>query len=406
VLTLRRSKRIYTKLTLIPLHIIIRPFFTVKKKKVIWELNANQKQQLQRKWNKILEFSEGISITFQKDKELIERIKRETSLNNKNNITRTAAYLSFYKSHPEVHWSFLAHMVSRNAGYFMTDLKGEFLPDLIDRSVIEELYFMLEKGNSMIFQDAYPQLLLYEESKRRNISLFNLCKFFNVSSFMEGVWEMFFDGDRTPLLPTAQIINEQSHIEKHLIRTEQFHKLQNQISFKLQEWLHLSQILFPVMPINNTIGDTMQGFETIEKRIMLGQNLYVMLFKHNNFDPVYNFAENNPHTGSRSDYDSVVFAASKKQNTGSPKEKLSLFKTKKNQRLYSPKLEAVWNKNFHGPFHSSDWFSNPKKIISQIRLVSKPSSQIWMAYWAGLHQIETVYLLIQYYRLIKKNRGL
>lgn len=384
----------------------MRPLYILKKKKVIWRINTIQEQQLKRKWNKILECADGLSITFQKDKELIERIKRETSLNNKNNITRTAAYLSFYKRHPEVHWSFLAHMVSRNAGYFMTDLKGEFLPDLIDRSVIEELYFKLEKGNSIIFQDAYPQLLLYEESKKRKISLFNLCKFFNVSSFMEGVWEMFFDGDRTPLLPSAQIINEQSHIEKHLIRTEQFQKLQNQLSFKLQDWLHLSQILFPILPINNSIGDIMQGFETIEKRIELGQNLYVMLFQYNNFDPVYNFADNNPHTGSRSDYDSDVFAVSKNQNSGSPKEKLSLFKTKKNQRLYSPKLEAVWDKNYHGPFHSSDWFSNPKNIFSQIRLVSKPSPQIRLAYWAGLHQIETVYLLKQFYRLIKKNRGL
>jgi Protein of unknown function (DUF2515) len=401
------SKRFYTKLTLIPLHIIMRSLFMIKKQKVIWKIDTNQEQQLKRKWNKIsLKRSEGFSITFQKDRELIDRIKRETLLHNKNNITRTAAYLAYYKSHPEVHWSFLAHMVSRNAGYFMTDLKGEFLPELIEPSVIQELYFTLEKGNSMIFHDAYPQLLLYEESKRRKCSLFHLCKFFNVSTFMEGVWEMFFDGDRTPLLPSAQIINEQNHIEKNLIRTEQFQKLQHQLSFKLQEWLHLSQILFPVLPINKSIGKTMQGFESAKKRIVLGQNLYVMLFQRNNFRPVYHFACNNRHTGSRSDYDSEVFGASKSQTCHSPKEKLSFFKTKKSQKLYSPNLEEVWDNTYHGPFHSSDWFSISKNIISQIRLVSKPSPQIRVAYWAGLHQIETVYLLKQYFRLIKKNRGL
>lgn len=406
MLTLKASKRIYTKLTLIPMHVIMRSLLITKKKKVIWKLNTIQEQQLKRRWNKIMESSGYPSITFQKDKKLIERIKSDTALHNKNNITRTAAYLSFYKRHPEIHWSFLAHMVSRNAGYFMTDLKGEFLPHLIDGSVIEELYYMLEKGNSIIFQDAYPQLLLYEESKRRKSSQFNLCKYFNVSSFMEGVWEVFFDGDRTPLLPSAQIINEQSHIEKLLIRTESFQILQDQLSFKLQEWLQLSQILFPVLPINNAIGGTMQSFENVKKRIELGQNLYGMLFGNNNLNPVFHFANNNPHTGSRSDYDSDVFTTSKKPNNGLPKEKLSLFKTKKNQKLYSPKLESVWNKNYHGPFHSSNWFSYPNHIVSQIRLVSKPSSQIKMAYWAGLHQIETVYLLKQYYRLIKKNRGL
>ncbi|MCM3719303.1 DUF2515 family protein [Fictibacillus phosphorivorans] len=374
----------------------------MKRKKVIWKVSPVQEQKLRHKWNKISKYSKKVSITFQKDKELIERIKRETLRHNKNNVTRTAAYLNFFNQHPEVHWAFLAHMVSRNAGYFMTDLKGEFLPDLIEPSVIKELYTMLEKGNSLIFHDAYPQLLLYEESKRRNSPVFNLCKFFHVSSFMEGVWEVFFEGDRTSLLPAAQIINEQNHIDMHLIRTEPFQKLHNQLSFKLQEWLHLSQILFPVLPLHHSIGDTMQGFENLNKRLMLGQNLYVMLFHPDHLDPVKKFACHHPHTGSRSDYDSDVFSFSKSHNGHALKEKLSLFKTKKSLKLYSPKLDEAWDTNYHGPFPSTDWFTQSKDVMSQLRLISKPSPQIRMAYWAGLHQIETAYLLKQYYRLIKK----
>jgi hypothetical protein len=176
VLTLRASNRILTKLTLIPLNLMIRPFFLFKKKKIIWKINGEQEQRLLLHWNKMIKLSEQ--------------------------ITR------FFKNHPEIHWSFLAHMVSRNAGYFMTDLKGEFLPDLISDSVSEELYDMLEKGNSLIFQDAYPQLLLYEESKKRKQSLFYLSRYFKISPFMEGVWEEYFQGDRSPLLPVSQIINE------------------------------------------------------------------------------------------------------------------------------------------------------------------------------------------------------
>jgi Protein of unknown function (DUF2515) len=405
VLTVRSPKRIYTKLTLIPLNLIIRPFFILERKKVIWKLRSNQEQQLKLRWNKILKLSGRLTITIQKDKELIDRIEHQTTLNNKNNITRTAAYLSFYKRNPEVHWSFLAHMVSRNAGYFMTDLKGEFLPDLIGKTVIENLYFILEKGNSLIFQDAYPQLLLYEESKKRRTPLFYLSKFFNVSLFMEGVWELFFQGDCSPLLPVAQIINEQSHIEELLIKTEQFQKLQNQLSYRLQEWLQLSQILFPVLPIKNTKGKTVRGFDNLKERIEVGQNLYVLLFQENNFRSVYNFACYHTHTGSRSDYDPEVFSTVKTLNNGSPKEKLSLFKTKKNQKLYSPALNDVWDNNYVGPFYSSDWF-NAQSNLPFLRLVSKPYPQLRIAYWAGLHQIESVYLLKQYYRLIKKNRSL
>ncbi|MDP4162202.1 MAG: DUF2515 family protein, partial [Bacillota bacterium] len=58
---------------------------------------------------------------------LVNQIKEKTKKFNRNNLTRTKAYLDFYNNHPEIHWSFLAHMVSRNGGWNMTDLKGEFL---------------------------------------------------------------------------------------------------------------------------------------------------------------------------------------------------------------------------------------------------------------------------------------
>jgi Protein of unknown function (DUF2515) len=287
---------------------VIRPFFLFKKKKIIWKINGEQEQKLLLHWNKMIKLSEQITINYKKESELIERIKNKTDLMNQNNITRTTAYLAFFKNHPEIHWSFLAHMVSRNAGYFMTDLKGEFLPDLISDSVSEELYHMLEKGNSLIFQDAYPQLLLYEESKKRKQSLFYLSRYFKISPFMEGVWEEYFQGDRSPLLPVSQIINEQSHIEKHLIQTEQFQKLQSHISYRLQKWLQLSQILFPVSPVKNTEGKIMQSFDHLNQRIQLGLSLYVLLFDKKNLPSVYRFACKKEHTGSRSDYNPTVFS--------------------------------------------------------------------------------------------------
>lgn len=403
---MRTSTRIFTKLTLIPINLVCRSLFLLRKEKTTWRLTDEQQQTLSLKWNELNHKRNLPSINFHKEKDLIEYIKKETVRNNENNITRTSAYLSFFKKHPEIHWAFLAHMVSRNAGYFMTDLKGEYLPHLIDDSFSAELFLLLEKGNSIIFQDAYPQLLLYEESKARKKSLFQLCKFFNVSPFMEGVWDLFFQGDRSPLLPVAQIINEQSHIEQHLVNTEKFQALISQLSYRLQEWLQLSQILFPVLPLKKTTGKTMQSFDALNERIGIGQHLYVLLFQDKNFHSVFKFACENPHTGSRADYDPKVFtpAASSIQHT--PKEKLSFFKTKTDFKLYSPKLLDVWKETYKGPFFTSDWFTAPDYIWSEIRLKKKPSPHIWMSYWAGLHKIETAYLLKEYYRLIKKNRGL
>jgi hypothetical protein len=62
--------------------------------------------------------------------DLVAEIRHQTAVHNRNNLTRTKAYLDFYREHPELEWAFLAHMVSRNSGWNMTDLHGEWLPRL------------------------------------------------------------------------------------------------------------------------------------------------------------------------------------------------------------------------------------------------------------------------------------
>ncbi len=52
-------------------------------------------------------------------------ISQETSRHNRNNLTRTEAYRRIYSETPELHWALLAHLVSRNGGWNMTDLCGD-----------------------------------------------------------------------------------------------------------------------------------------------------------------------------------------------------------------------------------------------------------------------------------------
>jgi hypothetical protein len=402
VFFLQNLQRLFTKLTLIPLHAITQICYSIKNEKKVWEISNDQYEKLLKKWENALLSRTSPAIRINDSQTtVIQYIKKETKKLNQNNLTRTAGYFSFFQQNPEIIWSFLAHMVSRNAGYFMTDLKGEFLDSLIKPADAKALYSILEQGNSMIFQDAYPQLLLYKESKRAKRSLFHLSRHFNISPFMEGVWELFFEGDDSHLLPIAQIINEQKHIEHHLIKTKQFQYLKRSLPYRIQNWLQLSQVLFPVVPLKNTAGKSISQFDDINNRITVGKHLYWLLSQKQHFSKVFQFAAETPHSASRSDYAPHLFSINRLAITKT-KEKLTLFKVKNNEKIYSPKLEDVWTETYNGPFFSEEWFSLHSFIRSKLSLSKRASPKIWFTYWASLHKTESVYLLNKYYQSIKK----
>ncbi len=87
-------------------------------------------------------------------------------------MTRTRAYYQFYKRYPEIHWALLGHMVSRNGGWNMTDLKGDLYTKLLSEKDQFTFFSFLERGNWLIFQDVYPQFLLYEQSVKKSKNLF------------------------------------------------------------------------------------------------------------------------------------------------------------------------------------------------------------------------------------------
>ncbi|WP_179107228.1 DUF2515 family protein [Sediminibacillus massiliensis] len=177
---------------------------------------------------------------------MVERINNQTSHCNRNNLTRTEAYRQFYFKHPEIHWAFLAHMVSRNGGWSMTDLKGEFLPHLLTARKREHFFAFFERANALIFQDAYPQLLLYEESKKRGENLFYLLPVFHVSKFMKLFWDNYLEGGMPQLLTLALIINEQNYIENRVVQNYFFQdNVVKTWQFKGQEAMNLTQVLLP-----------------------------------------------------------------------------------------------------------------------------------------------------------------
>ncbi|OLO27603.1 hypothetical protein BTR23_19855 [Alkalihalophilus pseudofirmus] len=317
------------------------------------------KQMLQKHSSSIL-----LPTIFTKERLIIKKIQQRTKQFNQNNITRTKAYLNFYKDHPEVHWAFLAHLVSRNGGWNMTDLKGNLLSNLLSKKQQNDFFMFLETANALIFHDAYPQLLLYEESKRQNKSLFHLLHHFNISSFMYPVWELFFNEKNSQFLTIALIINEQHYIEKRVVQNRYFQEtVLHSFLFQAQDLLQFTQVQLPYFYQNQKVrlaGVAVQNFSSINERINIGKRLYSILYGVEPlFKDILKFALTTNHTGSRNDYWNHIFSLK-----NSPKMPLSTknISNSKEPFIYSPPLVDVWDNVPHSFSDLSDWYKGPNVL--------------------------------------------
>lgn len=327
---------------------------------------------------------ERVEINAWSDEDLIlaEEIEAETAKAGMNNITRTASYLKCFQQYPELHWAFLAHMVSRNAGWNMTDLHSSLIQDFISKEDKPVYYRFLERSNALIFQDAYPQLLLYMKSRERGISHFHLLPYFHVSRFMKPFWERFWIDRNSALLTVALIINEQNYIEQRVITNAYYQKrVSHKAKFHLFSVGGFNQTLFPMMSsstatVSRFAGRTVSDFSGLHERIQLGKSLYAILMglQDVRYDALY-FAEHVPHTGSRADYAPELFTWEKKEALPA------------GQRLYSPKLLHIWHDTPYEPITKEDWFTNHKLLHT----ISKPKlpllCDITKEYYANLTKL-------------------
>lgn len=295
------------------------------------------------------------------DQELLNKVRRITQENNLNNVTRTKAYLDFYLLHPEIHWAFLGHMVSRNGGWNMTDLKGEFLSKLLSHKEQKSFFHFLERGNWLIFQDIYPQLLLYDESLRQNKPLFYLLPQLNVSMFMETVWNYFWKAQDPYILCIALVINEQSYLETRVVQNSNYkNEIFNNIGFQLQNWLSINHIIFPSEG-NLVKGQTLKQFQSLHERILLGKRLYAVLFKNTVFHKqALDWAKCHSHTGSRKDYWPHLFNDINESIPGNtyPLRLKSCQLRNGARRIYSPRLEHSWKNISQPEAELGEWFQD------------------------------------------------
>lgn len=302
---------------------------------------------LHKQWDEILHQKEHKPNWDRADQELIKTIRSETSTYNRNNRTRTKAYYDMYSKHPQLHWAFLAHMVSRNGGWSMTDLKGEFAPHLLTQKEQEAFCTLLEACNAHIFQDAFPQLLLYHYSINRREDLFYLLPAFQISFFMWPIWHAFWRNKNARLLTHSLIINEQHLIESTVMQVPWFQEnVLNTLAFQAQGLLRLTPVLLPYFNHVNKMrlaGVYMDDFTQLKERIETGQTLYNILF---GYEDVYKgakqWAKQHAHTASRADYWPQIFT--NQLPNDQPSSALS----------YQPKLKGYHLKNDHDPLNSPE----------------------------------------------------
>ncbi|MFB6466043.1 DUF2515 domain-containing protein [Cytobacillus sp. Hz8] len=238
---------------------------------------------------------------------IIAAIHKKTQLKNMDNISRTNAYFQFYHQYPEVKWAFLASMVSRNAGWNMCDLEGNWLPKMISNPMRQRIFQTYERANWLIFQDAYPQLLLYHYSTLLNRPMFHLLKEFHVSSFMEKTWSLFWKKRDQKKLLCALIINEQNVIENPVVKNPNYEKrVFHSLIFFLQDMFHYNAVLFPTC-FGELYGASVSHFTSVTERIDLGKRLADILFHPYLYKAFFQFANKTEHTGSRHDYEQYFY---------------------------------------------------------------------------------------------------
>ncbi|MDT9024543.1 DUF2515 family protein [Rossellomorea yichunensis] len=312
-------------------------------------------------------------VNFPQDLELYERIMMKVKDANLNNVTRTACYIDFFKKHPEIHWSFLAHMVSRNAGYHMTDLRNNLLSHVLSKKGQNAFFSFLELCNAAIFQDAYPQLLLYEQWKRTGHASFHLLKKFNVSIFMKSIWNDYLTTGNEQVLTIGLIMNEQHMIQKRILTGMKKSIGVEEWLFLLQDRLEFASILFPYGKHSpfSLAGLSLSHFEQVNRRILFGKKLYGILFHRSVFPSSYSYAIHHSHSGSRADYWPHVYS-----------------KEDKKTRLYSPTLSSAWDNMPSFTISPSDWFADqPIEVMAPLMTMVIPDRFSMTKKWKGLTSI-------------------
>lgn len=233
-------------------------------------------------------------------------ITNKTKAHNLDNISRTKAYQNFYLLFPEIKWAFVASMVSRNAGWTMTDLFLSPFQVILNNKEHERLFMTYERANWLIFSDAYPQLLVFQISLNLNKPMFHLLPELRVSEYMVKEWKHYWKHNDKDRLMIALIINEQNVIQQPVVKQSYFkYHIFLRLPYLLQDFLFMNAIILPTRS-TTFYGAFVHDFTNITNRIKLGKQIASIIFNPAVYKGLLDFALTIEHTGSRNDYEKYI----------------------------------------------------------------------------------------------------
>jgi hypothetical protein len=227
----------------------------------------------------------------------LERLLAELDARNRDNVTRTASYLELYaytREHPpDVPWLLMAHLVSRNGGYMMTDVAQSLARGgPFSRESLEELFLFLERANFLIFYDAWYHVLHHLLGRSRELAPRRTPR------FVCEAWARHEREYDERQLVCDLVVNEQNLIEHRVVHNPRFARALAVVGF-VEAVGRERPIVLPGIDEKITVG----GFGSLERRIATGWRIFdVALADHARRDALFRWAIAHPHTGSRAVY--------------------------------------------------------------------------------------------------------
>jgi hypothetical protein len=239
---------------------------------------------------------------------VFERFLEQKHARNADNVTRTESYLELY-AHTrglghELPWLFMAHMVSRHAGYLMSDL-GRTLADErtpkteVVVSVIENVMALLERANFLIFADAWTHVLHHLLGRSGDAGA--------TPQFMRAAWRRYeaaalrggaIDRNVERALVMDLVHNEQHFIERRVVHEPRFAAGLATIELIEREGREKA-MHFPVVTHEIRVA----GFADLTRRIATGARIFdEVLADRGRRDQIYVWARAHDHTGARTVY--------------------------------------------------------------------------------------------------------
>ncbi len=232
-----------------------------------------------------------------------EQLLAELGERNQDNVARTASYLELYaltrETGRELPWILMAHLVSRNGGYMMSDVafaraSGQ---SAFTHAALEELFLFLERANYLIFFDAWYHVLHHLLGRSTEAA--------RATRFTQAAWLRYEAAAADVVTPALEralvedlVTNEQRFIEHRVVHHSRFERARAIVGV-LESVGGEGPLIFPGCEAKIKVG----GFALVKKRIAAGMRIFDEILANRDWrEEIFRWALAHPHSGSRAVY--------------------------------------------------------------------------------------------------------